>query len=454
MYRWVRRHYQFQLRGRRFLEAPWSGGLVLLISVAVAMLLANLPLTADGYQRLLNIDIALVVRGSGGMIDWMFPRGLTLQTFVNDGLMVVFFFLIGLEIKREIVVGQLSSVKKAILPVLAALGGMVVPALIYFSFNAGTVAAPGWGIPTATDIAFAIGILSIFSDRVPISLKIFLTALAVADDLGAILVIALFYGEEVNLLLLAIAILILIGIYFLNKVGETRIMFYLVPAFVVWALFYYSGIHSTLSGVVIAMFIPMKPRYSKEYFAHKMRHLKELMLAARTSGDDFPNEHHRFYMRRMRLLAADSVGMSYRLEHSLAPYVTFLVMPIFALANAGVEITSPEYLNIFHYSSEIGSIGMGIFFGLVVGKPLGIFLASWGAVKSGLAVMPEGATWRLLLAVACLGGIGFTMSLFVDALAYTEPDLVDRGKIAILMGSMAAAVLGCLLILVFSKKRK
>ena len=180
MYRWVRRHYQFQLRGRRFLEAPWSGGLVLLISVAVAMLLANLPLTADGYQRLLNIDIALVVRGSGGMIDWMFPRGLTLQTFVNDGLMVVFFFLIGLEIKREIVVGQLSSVKKAILPVLAALGGMVVPALIYFSFNAGTVAAPGWGIPTATDIAFAIGILSIFSDRVPISLKIFLTALAVA----------------------------------------------------------------------------------------------------------------------------------------------------------------------------------------------------------------------------------------------------------------------------------
>ena len=182
MYRWVRQHYQFQLRGRRFLEAPWSGGLVLLFSVAVAMLLANLPWTAEYYQRVLNIDIALVVRGPGSLIDWMFPRGLTLQTFVNDGLMVVFFFLIGLEIKREIVIGQLSSVRKAILPVLAALGGMVVPALIYFSFNAGTVAAPGWGIPTATDIAFAIGILSIFSDRVPISLKIFLTALAVGDS--------------------------------------------------------------------------------------------------------------------------------------------------------------------------------------------------------------------------------------------------------------------------------
>ena len=245
-----------------------------------------------------------------------------------------------------------------------------------------------------------------------------------------------------------------LAVYFMKEMGEKRMFFYLVPAVVIWGLFYYSGVHSAISGVAMAMLIPMTPRYSKEYFAHKMRHLKELMLAARTSGDDFPNEHHRFYMRRMRLLAADSVGMSYRLEHSLAPYVTFLVMPIFALANAGVEITSPEYLNIFHYSSEIGSIGMGIFFGLVVGKPLGIFLASWGAVKSGLAVMPEGATWRLLLAVACLGGIGFTMSLFVDALAYTEPDLVDRGKIAILMGSMAAAVLGCLLILVFSKKRK
>ena len=335
MYRWVRQHYQFQLRGRRFLEAPWSGGLVLLFSVAVAMLLANLPWTAEYYQRVLNIDIALVVRGPGSLIDWMFPRGLTLQTFVNDGLMVVFFFLIGLEIKREIVIGQLSSVRKAILPVLAALGGMVVPALIYFSFNAGTVAAPGWGIPTATDIAFAIGILSIFSDRVPISLKIFLTALAVADDLGAILVIALFYGEEVNLLLLAIAILILVGIYFLNKVGETRIMFYLVPAFVVWALFYYSGIHSTLSGVVIAMFIPMKPRYSKEYFARKMSGLSDALLKAECRADDFPNEEHRYYLRMMSSLATDSVGMSFRLEHLLAPYVTFFDYAYFRIRQCG-----------------------------------------------------------------------------------------------------------------------
>lgn len=454
MYRWVRERHMIGIRGRNFLEAPWAGGVVLLGCVIVAMLLANLPGTSLYYRHLLETDLSLMVHSPDGLIDWVFPRGMTVEKLINDGLMVIFFFAVGLEIKREIVCGQLSSARQAILPVLAAAGGMLAPAIIFLFFNHGTIAANGWGIPTATDIAFAIGILSMLGDRVPVSLKIFLTALAIADDLGAILVIALFYGGQVQISCLLAVLVIMLAVYFMKEMGEKRMFFYLVPAVVIWGLFYYSGVHSAISGVAMAMLIPMTPRYSKEYFAHKMRHLKELMLAARTSGDDFPNEHHRFYMRRMRLLAADSVGMSYRLEHSLAPYVTFLVMPIFALANAGVEITSPEYLNIFHYSSEIGSIGMGIFFGLVVGKPLGIFLASWGAVKSGLAVMPEGATWRLLLAVACLGGIGFTMSLFVDALAYTEPDLVDRGKIAILMGSMAAAVLGCLLILVFSKKRK
>ena len=171
------------------------------------------------------------------------------------------------------------------------------------------------------------------------------------------------------------------------------------------------------------------------------------------SSDLFPNEEHRFYLRQMKRLASGSVGMSYRLEHALTPYVTFLIMPVFALANAGVEITSAEYFNIFHLSPEIGSIGMGVFFGLLVGKPLGIFLASWIAVKARLAVLPEGGSWRMLLAVACLGGIGFTMSLFVDSLAYSDPHLVDRGKIAILMGSTAAAVAGVVLILLFAKKR-
>ena len=453
MYRWVRNRHMIGLRGRNFVEAPWAGGVVLLVCVIIAMLLANLPVTKAYYHDMLETDLSLMVHSPDGLIDWLFPRGMTVEKFVNDGLMVIFFFAIGLEIKREIVCGQLSSVRKAILPVLAAAGGMLAPAIIFLLFNHGTLAANGWGIPTATDIAFAIGILSMLDDRVPVSLKIFLTALAVADDLGAILVIALFYGGHVQIGCLLIALLVMLGVYFMKQMGEKRMFFYLVPAFVVWGLFYYSGVHSTISGVAMALLIPMEPRYSKEYYVHKMKWLKTLMLRAETE-EPFPNEEQRFYLRRMHDLTANSVGMSYRLEHALAPYVTFLIMPIFALANAGVEIGSLEYLNIFHSSPEIGSVGMGVFFGLLIGKPLGIFLASWGAVRSGLAVMPEGATWRMLLAVACLGGIGFTMSLFVDSLAYTDVDLIDRGKIAILMGSTAAAILGSVLILLLSCKRR
>ena len=453
MYRWVRNRHMIGLRGRNFMDAPWAGGVVLLFCVIVAMLLANLPATKAYYHDLLETDLSLMVRSPDGLIDWLFPRGMTVEKFVNDVLMVVFFFAVGLEIKREIVCGQLSSVRRAILPVLAAAGGMLAPALVFTPFNFGTAASNGWGIPTATDIAFAIGILSMLGDRVPVSLKIFLTALAVADDLGAILVIALFYGGHVHVEYLLIALVIMLGVYFMKQMGEKRMFYYLVPAVAVWGLFYYSGVHSTISGVAMAMLIPMEPRYSKEYYVHKMRWLKGLMQRA-SSEEPFPNEEQRFYLRRMHDLTANSVGMSYRLEHSLAPYVTFLVMPIFALANAGVEISSLEYLDIFHRSPEIGSVGMGVFFGLLVGKPLGIFLASWAAVRSGLAVMPEGATWRMLLAVACLGGIGFTMSIFVDSLAYTDTDLIDRGKIAILMGSLAAAVVGSVLILLLSHKRQ
>lgn len=203
----------------------------------------------------------------------------------------------------------------------------------------------------------------------------------------------------------------------------------------------------------MAMLIPMDPRYSKSYFVHKMHRLGRSLFSAHSLEGEFPNEEHRFYLRRMRSLASNSVGMSYRLEHRLAPYVTFVVMPIFALANAGVPIASVEYLNIFSNPPGAGAVGIGIFLGLVLGKPLGIFLASWVAVKTKLAVMPEGATWRMLLAVACLGGIGFTMSIFVDALAFTNIELIDRGKIAILMGSTVAAVMGSLMIVLFSAKR-
>lgn len=455
MYRWVRKRYEFDERWRRFVEAPWAGGVVLLVCVAIAMLLANMPLTADYYEHFLQTDLSLRIVSPDGLIDWTFPREMTVEKFVNDVLMVVFFFTVGLEIKREILYGQLSSVRKAILPVLAAAGGMIAPAIVFTLFNHGTPAANGWGIPTATDIAFAVGILSMLGDRVPASLKIFLTALAVADDLGAILVIALFYGGHVQLGLLAIAVVIMIGLFFLQRMGETRMVFYLVPAIVVWALFYYSGVHATISGVAMAMLIPSKPRYNKAFFQHKLQCIEnEILDAEPTEGEEFPNEDQRFYLRCMRSFASGSVGLSYRLEHALSPYVTFFIMPVFALANAGVRIASVEYFDIFRISPQIGAVGLGVFFGLLVGKPLGIFLASWIAVKTRLAVMPEGAVWRMLLAVACLGGIGFTMSIFVDSLAFDHAELVDRGKIAILMGSSAAAILGSLLIFLFSKKKE
>lgn len=453
MYRWVRARHVIGIRGQRFADAPWAGGVVLLGCVAIAMLLANLPLTAHYYRSLLDTDLSLMIYSPGGTIDWIFPRDMTVESFINDVLMVVFFFTVGLEIKREVISGHLSSMRQAILPVVAAAGGMIAPALIFTLFNHGTPAAAGWGIPTATDIAFAVGILSMLGDRVPVSLKIFLTALAIADDLGAILVIALFYGGQLQFGCLMLASVILAGLWALNRMGEKRIIFYFIPAMAVWALFYYSGVHSTLSGVAMAMVIPMQPRFSKEYFVHKMRWLKDRLLAVESSGEEFPNEDHRFYLRQMRRLSSGSVGMSYRLEHALTPYVTFLIMPIFALANAGVEIPSLQYFNIFAASPETGAVGMGVFFGLLVGKPLGIFLASWAAVKSGLAAMPEGASWRMLLAVAALGGIGFTMSLFVVSLAYTDPEMVNGGKIAILMGSTAAAMAGSALILLFSKKK-
>lgn len=445
----VKRSHILSQRGSNFLQAPWAGGIVLIVCVIIAMLLANLPATSELYHTFLHTDMGIYFSaGNGKML--LFPREFSIEKFINDGLMVVFFFTVGLEIRREISDGQLSTPKKAILPIIAALGGMLVPAGIYTIFNAGTLVQNGWGIPTATDIAFAIGIMSLLGKRVPVSLKVFLTALAVADDLGAILVIALFYGQTPNLLLLGIAIVIMVGIYFMRRMGEFRIIAYLAPAVVVWTLFYYSGVHATISGVAMAMLIPTRPRYSRSYYLHKADMIEKGILNANNIEDKHEAEESRlYYLRRMKQISDGAAGMSHRMEHLLMPYVNFIIMPIFALANAGVHITSASYFNIFEYAPEVGSIGMGIFFGLVVGKPLGISLFSYIAVKLGLAERPAGATWIMLVAVACLGGIGFTMSIFVDNLAFDKElhqQFIDMGKIAILLASTTAALVGSALI--------
>ncbi len=455
MYSWVKERHIIDMRRRTFIEAPYSGGIVLLVCVAVAMLLANLDATKELYHQFLRTDLTLTVHTPNNFINWVFPRGMTVELFVNDLLMVLFFFSVGLEIKREVMIGHLRELKRATLPIVGAVGGMVLPALIYLTLNHGTASESGWGIPMATDIAFAIAILSMLGRRVPITLKIFLTALAIVDDLGAILVIAIFYGGTIKLTYLALAGAIVALLYLLNRLGEKRLAVYIIPSLIVWALFYYSGVHATIAGVLVAFVIPMRPRYSKAYFTHKLDTLREGLLGAEHKGEDweFPNEEHRHYLQRITDLARSSVGLSYRLEKSLALFVTFFIMPIFALANAGVEFSTLNYLNVFHHSSEVGVVGAGVLFGLVIGKPLGVFVASWIAVKLGWAKLPEGSSWRMLFAVATLAGIGFTMSIFVDSIAFSQIELINRGKIAILMGSFISAILGCILIMLFSKDK-
>jgi NhaA family Na+:H+ antiporter len=461
IYWWNKEVHNFRVSQDKFSKQPWANGVILLACVVLAMLLANLPFTKDLYRVFLETDLSISIKSPAdaaghSVIDWTFPRNMTVEKFINDILMVIFFFMVGLEIKREVVCGELSSVKKAIMPGIAAFGGVVAPAVIFTIVNHGTPAASGWGIPTATDIAFAVGILSILGDKVPVSLKVFLTALAIADDLIAILVVALFYGGSINGLLLLIALMVILFVAILKRLGEKRFFFYAVPAVVVWFLFYYSGIHATMSGVVMAFLIPMEARYNKAKFHRRHNILYNKLIEAETAatGEPFPNGPERHFLRHLSGLSKRSIGPSYRLEHKLEPFVNFLIMPVFALANAGVEITDPSYFNIFSSSPQLGSASMGIFLGLVIGKPLGITLASFIAIKCKAGEMPSGASWKMLFAVACLGGIGFTMSIFVDTLSFAgngipeevTAHLRDAGKIAVLMGSLCAGLLGSLLI--------
>lgn len=462
IYTWTKGIRNFDHRRRKFSNLPWAQGVILLACVIVAMLLANLPFTKELYKSILETNLSIFFKVPGGK-DIMFPRGMTIESFINDILMTVFFFTVGLEIRREMKNGELSSVKKALMPVIAALGGVVAPAVIFAIVNHGTPASTGWGIPTATDIAFAVGILSILGDKVPVSLKVFLTALAIADDLIAILVVALFYGGSINFGLLSIAVALIVLIFIMNRLGEKREWYYFIPAMAIWALFYYSGIHSTMSGVVMAFLVPMTPRYNEAYFKRKrlqyIQRLNEYNRIASSSGE-FPNGPQRHCLRRMAAISKGSIPMSYRLEHALGPWVNFLIMPLFALANAGVEIPDLSYFNVFRIDPALGGVSMGIFLGLLIGKPLGISLASFIAVKLKAGEMPAKASWKMLIAVACLGGIGFTMSIFVDTLSFGDqaPEVMsklrDMGKVAVLLGSLCAGLLGSLLITIIHKLEK
>ena len=461
IYTWNKGLRNFDLRSKAFRKQPWAQGVILLGCVILAMLLANLPFTKELYHNILHTTFTINLTSPSGAVDLSIPRGMTIEGFINDILMVVFFFTVGLEIRREVAYGELSSPKKAMMPIIAAFGGVVAPALIYAVINHGTLAASGWGIPTATDIAFAVCILSVLGKKVPISLKVFLTALAIADDLIAILVVAFFYGGKINFSLLLIAVVVILITLLLRRLGEKSMFPYLFLALIVWILFYYSGIHATMSGVVMAFLIPASPRYNKAQFLHKWNTYNARFHEYDDIEDKaFPNGPQRHCIKKLGELGSGSMEMTYVLEDTLSQWVNFLIMPIFALANAGVEIADLSYFNVFRFDPLLGSVSMGIFLGLLLGKPIGITLTSWIAVKCKIGEMPDKATWPMFFAVACLGGIGFTMSIFVDTLSFggNSPELVqqlrDMGKIAVLLGSLFAGILGTVLVNLFAKINK
>lgn len=435
-------YYLRKVRQRHFIHSPWSGGVVLVIFAAIALILANLPWTKEAYHHILTSNFTF------GFDSLNITR--SLEQWINDGLMVIFFFVVGLEIKREIIAGQLSSIKQASLPIAAAIGGMIVPAIIYALFNQSTQYEPGWGIPMATDIAFAIGVLSLLGNRVPLSMKIFLTALAIVDDLGAILVIAIFYTAEIDFVMLGAAGVVLVFLLIMNNRNIYQMRYYLIPSVLLWILFLHSGIHATIAGVLIAMTIPSTPRFNKKYFLYKSKYFIEDFRFHNKEGIEvLANDDQLHDLNAVQHIAANAISPTQRLEHVLNPFVTFFIMPVFALANAGVTMSSVSELHV------LGSTqGAGIFFGLVLGKPVGIILLCWLTIKLGLAVMPKGADWKIISGVACLGGVGFTMSIFIDNLAFAGTPFIDSGKIAVLIASLTSAILGVLVINMLANKHK
>jgi len=413
---------------RRLLHKAPAAGLVLLACAALAMVWANSPFS-HSYHALWETPIAL------GVGSW--SAALSLHAVINDGLMAVFFFLVGLEIKREVLVGELASVRKAALPVAAALGGMLVPALLFLAFNAGGPATRGWGIPMATDIAFALGVLALLGDRFPPALRVFLSALAIADDLGAVLVIALFYTASVSWSALATVAGLLVLSLAANAIGVRSAWAYALIGIALWVAVLLSGVHATVAGVLLAMTIPSRTVINEDVLLRGARAaLQQFDDACHPNTTMLSNSAHQAALRRLEVLSEKALPPLARLEFGLHGIVMFGIMPLFALANAGVDLSGGR--------AALGStVALGVIAGLVVGKPVGITLASWLAVRAGIAALPSGIDWRTLIGAAVLGGIGFTMSLFIAGLAFGgAPEQLTSAKLGTLVASVIAGVVG------------
>jgi Na+:H+ antiporter, NhaA family len=415
----------------RFIHLEFTGGIVLFASVIIAIIWANTP-WAESYHHLWETKFAVGIDGK------RFVR--PLHVWINDGLMALFFFVIGLELKREFIAGELSTVKKAALPMVAALGGMLVPALIYTIFNYGMHSSHGWGIPMATDIAFALGLLSLAGKHIPGSLKVFLSALAVADDLGAVLVIALFYTNEIALIPLAYGGGFLALMWLGNIVGIRNTLFYLIIGIIVWYCFLLSGVHATIAGVLAAFMIPARTKINEEEYVHSIReYANDFENAIPQNGLLTTAEQHRT-IEKIKQVSLDAETPLRKIEHSLHPWVAFVIMPLFALANAGIFVSS----NFFE--TFINPVSLGVFSGLVFGKFFGVLFFTWLMVKFKLAELPNLATWRHIAGVALLAGVGFTMSLFITGLAFSDFTMVDEAKYGILLASVTSGTLGMLVL--------
>jgi len=428
----------------QFLSRTTAGGIVLMSTTVIALALAT-TLGADAINDFWARNLALSYHET-------FRLRMSWQLWVNDGLMALFFLLVGLELKREILVGELSSLKDAALPVIAAGGGMIVPALIYAAFNAGTPTASGWGIPMATDIAFAVGILVLLAWRIPKNLVIFLMALAIADDLGAVLVIAVFYTADLDLHALGTAAGLLLMLLLFNRSGIRNPLPYAIVGVLLWIAVHASGVHATLAGILLAMAIPARPAHSPEQFENCIVELHSELRASRsesrTADDALSNERMASIAVALQRSAAAVQSPLQRVEHALTPWVTFVIIPIFALANAGIDLRAIEW------TQALGSkVTIGIFAGLVAGKFLGVSLFSWIAVRLGWARLPSGVQWKHLTGAAWLAGIGFTMSLFIANLAFTNAALVEQAKLGILLGSALSAMIGLVWLYCAGSKR-
>jgi Na+:H+ antiporter, NhaA family len=419
-----------------FVHQSTSSGIILLIATVVALLLANIPATAPLYfgvlESYITIDTGLF-HIEENVLHW-----------INDGLMAIFFLLVGLEIKREVAAGELSNPRAALLPIAAAIGGVVVPALIYVAFNFNGDGFRGWGVPMATDIAFALGCLALLGKRVPFSLKVFLTAVAIVDDLIAVLVIAIFYSGGLNFAMLGLGFLVLGVLVAANVLGIRTLTLYLGLGLIVWYAFLESGVHATIAGVLIALTIPARYAIDDRAFADKMEALLErfkgsLEHPTRTTNEArlLTDEHQNNLIQGMETASEQALAPLQRLEHQLHTPVQFIIMPIFALANAGVS------LNLNGFDATETAVALGIVLGLVVGKPIGILAGSYLVVRAGWAELPGRTGWNHMVGAGILAGIGFTMSLFIASLGFGEgSELLNSAKIAILVASLIAGGVG------------